>query len=220
MFKKLMLALALAFSMGAAQAGVLLFEDFKDVGALAGQGWVFQNRCIPPAASSGWIQGERLIFDAHTPPPNSYAGSSFMTEIPGSFIDDRLYTPEFLVENSVTATFYLRGEDFGNFVDMVSYGFTDGGTELGNFIVLEQTVVPRDDWMMYSITLAAQGPGAMARLGFRHFGLQDTSNVVGLDSLTMTENLTPDPGKVPEPASILMLGFGMAGLTLARRRRR
>jgi len=216
MMKKLILALAFAAATSTAQAAIVVEENFDKVEALAGQGWLFQTRSIPSTASSGWTQGLAAIFEAHTPPSDAYIASSFELVPEGSFVDDRLFTPAFSVAHGASATFYLRGEQFEDFFDLLSFGFTNGsGTEPEDFILGQTIVVPTDDWTEFTITLGAQGPGATARLGFRHFGPYDTANIVALDTLRIE---IPDAGAIPEPASLLIMGLGLAGLPLARRR--
>ena len=43
------------------------------------------------------------------------------------------------------------------------------------------------------------------------------ANWTGYDNLTFGSDV---PGEVPEPASLALLGLGLAGLGMARRRRR
>lgn len=215
MIKRLLVVLTLVLS-SEAHSALILEENFENVPALTGEGWLFEIRSNPSEASTGWVQGVPEIFEGQSPPPDSYAGSSFSELIAGSFLDDRLFTPELDAEFGLKASFFLRGEDFEEFFDQVSYGFTNGsGTELSNFIVMETTTVPTEMWGLYSIILPPQGAGAVARLGFRHFGLQDTSNVVGLDTL-MIETLNPPPSAVPEPASMLIVALGLVGVSLTR----
>lgn len=216
MIKKLMLALTFASAMGWAQAAVLLAEDFDDVAALPGQGWVFDNQSVPLGIAPGWVQGNPLVFAAQDGAPDSYIASDFNVAGENGVIDNRLFTPLFSLENGARATFWLRAADDPDFSDMVIYGYTEGSTDPLDFIVAMAVTVPTDAWTMYTIEI---GPRAgKGRLGFVHTGPQATANYVGLDTLRI-DTLREPPAGVPEPASLLIFGLGMAGLAAVRRRR-
>lgn len=211
--KKVMLALACAVAMGTAQAEVLLVENFDNVNALrAGDQWIFENASVEPGIAPGWVQGNPDVFEAHMGEPNAYIASSFQSAAPNGQLDDRLFTPLFSLENGAVATFWLRGANDPGFFDMVVYGYTDGGADPLDFILQEVTIAP-DGWTQYSITIDARaGDG---RLGFVHTGPEATSNYVGLDTLRIVDQRQ---GDVPEPATLLIMGIGLAGLAASRRR--
>ncbi|MFC0253666.1 choice-of-anchor J domain-containing protein [Massilia consociata] len=214
MIKKLMVALTLASAMGVSQAAVLLQEDFDNVASLPAQGWVFENASQPPGIAPGWVQGNPAVFDAHQGAPDAYIASSFESAAPGGRLDDRLFTPLFSLENGAIATFWLRGAADAGFSDIVVYGYTDGPADPGRFIQQMAITAPTDDWTMFTLTIAPQA-GVMARLGFVHTGEEATSNYVGLDTLRIEDM---PRGAVPEPGSLAILGLGLAGLAMARRR--
>jgi len=215
MMKKAMLALACAFAMGAAQADVLLVENFDNVDALPGQGWVFENASQPPGIAPGWVQGNIEVFGAQDDEnSNAYIASDFLVAGDGGLIDNRLFTPLFSLENGAIASFWLRGAIDPGFADMVVYGYTEGSTDPLEFIARADTIAP-GEWTRYTLSIDAQA--GMGRLGFVHTGSQLTSNYVGLDTLRI--DTLEAPSDVPEPASLLILGIGMAGLAASRRRR-
>lgn len=215
MMKKLMLAVYCAFAMGAAQADVLLMENFDNVAALPGQGWVFENASQPPGQAPGWVQGNLGVFGAQDDEnSNAYIASDFNVAADGGFIDNRLFTPLFSLEQGAVASFWLRGAIDPGFFDMVVYGYTEGSADPLDFIARADTTAP-GEWTRYTLTIAAQA--GMGRLGFVHTGSQLTSNYVGLDTLRI--DTLEDPAGVPEPASLLILGIGAAGLAASRRRR-
>ncbi|VXB59896.1 choice-of-anchor J family PEP-CTERM protein [Massilia sp. 9I] len=219
MIKKLMAALAFASAMGGAQAAVLLTEDFEDVSALPGQGWVFNNASMPPGIAPGWVQGNPDVFPAQrfpAEPANAYIASSFESAAPGGILDDRLFTPLFSLTNGAIATFYLRAGPEEGFSDIVIYGYTEGSTDPADFIESMVVTAPKDGWRQYTLTINPL-EGVMGRLGFVHTGPEATSNYVGLDTLRIN-TLREPPAGVPEPASLLIFGIGMAGLAAVRRR--
>jgi len=211
MKKTMLVALMLTGVMGSAKADVLLSEGFDDVGALAGQGWVFSNESVPPGPVSGWFQGDEPTFEAQRGAPNAYIASNYLAAEPGGILDSWVITPEFSTAKNVLVSFWLRAEPFEGTSDQVRFGFSDGSDDLLDFALDTTVTVPTDGWTRYTISLGAQGEGSTARFGFQHVGISDLSNYVGLDTLTITE--------VPEPSMAMILGLGLAGFALARRRR-
>lgn len=219
MIKKLILFLTFASAISGAHAAILLAEDFDDVASLQGQGWIFENASQPPGVAPGWVQGNPAVFAAQQFPledEDAYIASSFESAAPGGTLDNRLFTPQFSLENGAVATFWLRGADDPGFSDIVIYGYTDGAADPGAFIRSMTVTAPVDGWTMFTLSIDPMD-ATMARLGFIHSGPEGSSNYVGLDTLRV-ETLREPPAEVPEPATLLILSLGMAALAKVRRR--
>lgn len=211
MKRSVLVGLAFAGLMGTAQAQVLLSEDFNNVAALPGQGWVFDNQSQPPGPVATWFQGDPETFTAHMGAPNAYIASNFNVAAPGGTIENWLITPEFSTEMNVVVSFFLRADAFPGFFDQLAFGFSNGSADLDAFTLRQPVVVPTDGWTRFTVQLSRQGPGATGRFAFVHTGDADLSNYVGLDTLRITA--------IPEPTTMMILGIGLAGAALVRRRR-
>lgn len=210
MKRSVLVGLAFAGVVGSAQAEVILSEDFDNVAALPGQGWVFDNQSMPRGPVESWFQGDAETFTAHRGAPDAYIASNFNAAEEGGTLNNWLITPEFSTTASILVSFYLRADAFPGFFDQLAFGFSDGSAELDDFALAAPVVVPTDGWTRYTVQLSAQGPGATGRFAFVHTGQADESNYVGIDTLRITT--------VPEPSTIMILGIGLAGGLLARRR--
>ena len=210
MKRSVLVALAFAGFMGTAQADVLLSEDFNNVAALPGQGWVFDNQSQPPGPVLTWFQGDPETFPAHQGAPNAYIASNFNAAAPGGTLENWLITPEFSTAMNVVVSFFLRADEVAGFMDQLAFGFSEGSADLNAFTLAKPVVVPTGVWTRFTVQLSAQGPGTTGRFAFVHTGDADLSNYVGLDTLRISA--------IPEPSTIMILGIGLAGATLARRR--
>ncbi len=203
-------ALLLAGLVGSAQAvPTLLSEGFDDITTLAAAGWVFQNESSPKPGTS-WFQGDNTsAFAAQSGAANSYIASNFLAAPAGGFIDNFLITPTFSLMSDVTLTFWARGQIINGFSDTfaVVAGTTVNGGPESVAEVLGATVA-LGDWTQYTVILPGLGAGATARFGFEYFGPADTSNYMGIDTVTVA---------VPEPETYALMAFGLAALAVRRR---
>ena len=211
MYKKTLVALALIGASAAAQSEVLVSENFNNVASLNGSGWVMNNNSTPVGTVANWFQGDQTTFAAQAGPANSYAAANYNNAAVGGTLDNWLITPVFDTTNDVTVSFWARSDQFADYRDHLAVGLSKGsGTALTSF-VLGNAFEVAGDWAHYTVTLASQGWGSTGRLAFQYTGDADMSNYVGIDTLTVT--------RVPEPASLLLLGAGLMGLVASRRRK-
>lgn len=214
MMKKALFALAISGAMASAQAGVLLEEGFDNVPGLASKGWVLTNASAPPGVTGTFYQGDQTQFESHSGAPESYAAANYGSAAAGGQLNNWLITPEFSTALGATVSFWLRGGEALDFTDSVSFGFSNGSSELSAFNLLPTVTVAAGEWVKYVFNLdATAGTG---RFAINYTGAADTSNYLGVDSLSISDLAA----EVPEPASILILAAGAMGLVAARRRKR
>lgn len=111
-----------------------------------------------------------------------------------------------------TLSFDLAGSHRGTQTDTVTYGLdVDGNGSLDFFD--SQTLAPAATFAVFSLVFTATAPSGTARIVFDHAG----ADYVGLllDNVSFSAN---PPTSVPEPASLALLGAGLAGWLAGRRR--
>ncbi|MGI4719307.1 MAG: choice-of-anchor J domain-containing protein [Janthinobacterium lividum] len=209
MMKKALVALAMSGMMASAHAGYLVKEEFTDVAGLASKGWVLNNASTPGGATEGWYQGDQTQFNAFSGPRNSYAAANYNNAPEGGILENWLITPEFSSDLAAKVTFRVRGAFAEGFSDQIAFGFSDGSSDLGAFLLGAVYTVNTDGWTMVQAKLA-KGFGS-ARFAIQYTGDADSANYIGVDNLRVME--------VPEPSTMLILGAGVMGLAAARRRR-
>jgi len=207
MFKRALIAAAISLAAVSAQANdVLLTENFDDVTTLAGSGWKFLDLSFP-AGTTDWAQGDQTIFAAQSgSSPDSYITANYNNAAAGGSIFNSLISPTFSTEVAGTISFWARSAGDPGFVDTLNFGFL--GTGFGSFS--SQLVTLTGEWTEYTISYAAQGAGSVGRLVLSYVGAADTSNYIGVDTVTVTA--------VPEPSTWLLMGLGLAGVAAVRRR--
>lgn len=196
------------FTVKAANTAVL-DEGFGNVSGLSG--WAQVNNSAP--LGNGWFQGNAGIFNAQSGGTDSYIGASFLSAKDGSgHVDSWLITPVLSLNGASTLSFFTRATGEPGFADLLEVRFAAGsGTNTADFSTLLLTIGGSGypgGWQQFSTGIDFTGSG---RFAFRYLGDASTLNYIGLDSVNVVT-------AVPEPSISLMLGLGLGGLALARRR--
>lgn len=208
MGRKHLIACGLAAASIAAQAQVLLSQGFEDAAVIAST-WQIINNSTPTGISPGWLLGSSDIFPAQAGTAGSFMAANFNAAGAGGTLNSLLLSPTFSTATPVLIEFYARAQAAPGYSDSIRYGWSNAA---GSVLTLSApTVVETADWVKYSFQIAAQGTGTTARFAVNYVGSADTSNYVGIDSVTVTA--------VPEPSALLMLVAGLAGVGAWTRRR-
>jgi len=190
---------------------VAVNEGFENVATLPASGWVINNASTPLGPTS-WFQGAAAIFPAFAGSPDSYIAANFNSALAGGTIANFLFTPVFTTEGGSTVSFWARSIGEEGFVDHIRVGRTTGGTSAGDFIQIGGDITLTDTWTQYTFGIAKQPVGATGRAVIEYFGVADTSDFVGVDSLTV--NVVPEP----ETWALLVVGLGALGAIKRRQR--
>ena len=215
-----------------ATAGILA-ENFDNIATLPGAGWAAVNNS-DPLGTTGWFQGNPLIFPSQAGPPESYIAANYLNADPnadpGGNISNWLLTPVVSINNGDTISFYTRSA--ASYADRLEVRLSSSGastdvgttdTSVGDFGFLVLGINPTldpggypDVWVHVSVTVSGLGAATTGRYAFRYWVTDTNTNgdYIGIDTLS----IDGVPG-VPEPASILTLGSALAGLVLVRRLR-
>lgn len=207
--KTLALATALLFGSWTAQAQVALAEGFADVGGLAGAGWLIVN--TSPSPGTNWFQGNTGIFGAASGAADSYAAANFLgTTASSGPVSNWLITPQLLLDATSSVSLAVRAAG-GGYLDRVEVLLSTTGTAPGNFSLIGSYGASTDEgWVTpsFALNLAAPTPSYVA---FRYVvdDVAVNGNYLGIDNVQITA--------VPEPATALLIGLGLAAISARRR---
>ncbi len=123
-----------------------------------------------------------------------------------------MVTPEIQLTGNDTLHFYVDAISEFPWIDnlrvLVAAGSATSPTEFASTSFDLKNAPPI--WLPVQLDL----PGNMSsvRIAFEYYGSFTTSNYLGIDSISVTS-------AVPEPATALLMGLGLAGIAQLRRRR-
>jgi hypothetical protein len=195
-----------------ASGAVVLSENFNNVATLTN--WVQINNSKPVGQS--WFQGNPGVFGAQAGPAASYIGANYLsTGSASGSIDNWLITPQLMLSGTTRLSFFTRSDTLPGFNDMLEVRFSSGsGTDTSGFSNLLTTiggpVAYPDSWQQFTADLTLNGTG---RFAFRYLGDAASANYIGIDTVSVT-------AAVPEPSAWIMLGLGLATLSLLRSKSR
>jgi hypothetical protein len=229
------LALVFLTASAAAPAHAAYVQNFDVV---VPPGWAVGDNNNPDGPLPNWYQGvpvanNPLSFDAFNGPANSYAAASFLATGSVGQVDTWLFSPELILTNGDTFSFYARQQNYigidniGGYANALQARLSTSGAStnigaaygaVGDFSSLLVDINPGfsqngmpDVWTQYNFVY--NGAAATGRVGFRFYTPNVTlyGSYIGVDAFETTATV------VPEPAGFALMAIGIAGMAYRRR---
>lgn len=181
-----------------------------------------------PLGSTGIFQGNVAVFPQHS--GTGYLGMNFNNTSGTGTISTWVMSPELLLQNGDTVSFWTRTADGSIWPDRLELRMSLAGSStnvgatantVGDFTTLLLSVNPNlqqgvypEVWTEYTATISGLGAPTSGRFGFRYFVTNAgptgaNSNYIGIDTFTYTP--------IPEPATAALIVLGLAYAGLRRR---
>ena len=192
-------------------------EGFNDINNLPG--WSMRNNSNP-IGSTGWFQGNPVVFTAQNGPDNSYIGANYNNTSDGT-ISNWLITPAVVLQNGAHFAFFTRTySNPASYPDRLQVRMSTNGystnvgtseTSVGDFTNLLLDINPSysptgypGDWTLYDLTVSGVPTPVTGRLAFRYFvedGGPDGANsdYIGIDTACTPPAAPPAPPPPPPP---------------------
>lgn len=194
-------------------------------------GWASQNNS-EPIGTTGWGQGNPLVFPSNSGAPNAYIFANFQNTDGAGTISNWLLMPNVTLTNGDVFKFYTSGTG-SNFPDNLQVRMSLNGastnvgttsSDVGDFTTLLLEINPTltvgtypDVWTQFTINITGLAAPTSGRLAFRYYvtdggPLGNNSDYIGIDDVVYTTfpppcSGTPAPGNTISSATDVCPGI-------------